>query len=65
MLKEKAKAMMKLVLEEEHDGLKRSNKVINVVHGLVEIANKSVHRQMNNLVGEVAITDMDNCYPCQ
>ena len=46
LLKEKAKAMMKLDLEEEHDGLKRSNQVINVVHGLVEIANKSLHRQM-------------------
>ena len=39
-------------LEEEQEGLKRSNQEINVVHGLVEIENKNVHRQLNNTVGE-------------
>ena len=43
---------MKLDLEEEQEGLKRSNQEINVVHGLVEIENKNVHRQLNNMVGE-------------
>ena len=41
---------MKLDLEEEQEGLKRSNQVINVVHGSVEIENKNVHRQLNNVV---------------
>ena len=40
---------MKLDLEEEQEGLKRSNQVINVVHGSVEIENKNVHRQLNNV----------------
>ena len=33
LMKEKAKALLKMDLEEEHEAQMRSNTVINVVHG--------------------------------
>ena len=48
-------------LEGEQNAQKRSSSVINVVHGLVEVANKNVHRRLNNLIGESKIADVNNC----
>jgi len=61
LFREKAKALLKMDLEEEHEARKRSNAVMNVVHGLVETANRSVHRQLVSLIGESTIADMNDC----